>query len=488
MAEKTVATPSDEVTAMQADWTLVNALLGGTNAMRAAGEKYLPKWPAEQQKDYDCRLKTAVLFPAFQRTVTTLASKPFSKPITIGDDVPAQIQEWLKDADLEGRNLDRFAYDLMTTALGPGLGGILVDYPRADGVRTVADERAAGLRPYMVHIKPEQILGWQESRQNGAWVLTQLRFLECVEEPDGPWDTKDVQQVRVLAPGTWQTWRLSANATTGIKEWTLFEEGTTSLSYIPFVPVYGERTGFLCAKPPLLEVAHLNVAHWQSASDQQTILHVARVPILAVIGAQDGLGSDGKPVPWKLEIGASTAVRIPAGGGDMKFVEHSGRAIQAGADDLEKLEERMRQAGAELLVLKPGHITATQVATENAVGMSALHRITLGLEDALDRALQIMADWVKLPEGGHVSIFNDFGAASLAEASTQILLNAAQANKISDETFFEEMQRRGIISPDVDWEEEHSRIEAQGPALGMVSLPSSVSPNSQQIANANQDQ
>jgi hypothetical protein len=483
---KTVADPSEEVAAMQADWELVRTLLGGTNAMRKARERFLPKWPDEDIRAYDTRVKTAVLFPAYQRTVTTLTGKPFSKPITVGEDVPAPTKEWLTDVDLQGRNLDAFAADLMQTALGPGLGGILVDYPRAEGVRTVADEQAAGLRPYMVHIKPEQLLGWQVARVNGSWKLTQLRLMECVEEPDGPWGSRNVQQVRVLEPGKWQTWRESIDAN-NVKQWTLYEEGVTTLNYVPFVPFYGERTGFMCAKPPLLEVAHLNVAHWQSSSDQQTILHVARVPILCVTGTEDGIGPDGKPMPWKLTVGASAAVRLPINA-DMKFVEHTGKGIDAGAADLEALEERMRQAGAELLVLKPGHITATQVATENAVGMSALHRITLGLEDALDQALQIMADWVSLGDGGHVTIFNDFGAASLAEASTQILLNAAQAGKISDETFFEEMQRRGIISPDVEWTEEKDRIDQQGPPLGMMGAGGTGTPTSQDIANANQGQ
>jgi hypothetical protein len=33
---------------------------------------------------------------------------------------------------------------------------------------------------------------------------------------------------------------------------------------------------------PLRDLAYLNVKHWQSQSDQDTILHVARVPILAI--------------------------------------------------------------------------------------------------------------------------------------------------------------------------------------------------------------
>lgn len=33
---------------MAANIDLAKALLGGTSAMRAAGERYLPKWPNEQ--------------------------------------------------------------------------------------------------------------------------------------------------------------------------------------------------------------------------------------------------------------------------------------------------------------------------------------------------------------------------------------------------------------------------------------------------------
>jgi hypothetical protein len=171
----------------------------------------------------------------------------------------------------------------------------------------------------------------------------------------------------------------------------------------------------------------------------------------------------------------------------MKFVEHSGKAIEAGANELESLEERMRQAGAELLVLRPGKITATQTATENAVGMCALHRIAQNLEDALDQALQIMALWIGEQSGGHIELFKDFGAAALAEASTQLLLDATSANKLSDETFFAEMQRRGIVSPDIDWQDEKEKIDAQGPPLGAIGMPSGGVPSAAQQNLANQD-
>jgi hypothetical protein len=436
--------------------------LAGTAGMRAAGQLLLPKWPNEEVKSYDQRLATAVLFPAFGRTVDTLAGKPFSKPLALSDDAPPQVVEWMQDADREGRNLHSFAADCMQAALGYGLGGILVEYPvvkREEGARpmTQAEEAELQLRPYLVHIKHKQILGWRTERRNGATVLVQLRLFEVVEEAEGEWGTQSVEQVRVLMPGAWQTWRKPEG-----KDWSaavLHHSGTTSLGVIPFVPFYGKRTGFMTAKPPLLELAHLNVAHWQSASDQQTILHVARVPIL--FGRM--LGDD-----VTVTVGAATGVMGKTPDAALMWVEHSGAAIAAGAEDLASLEERMRQAGAELLVIKPGQVTATQTATENAVGMCALQRIALDLQDALNAALALVSVYAKLPKAATVALFSDFGVSSLAEASADLLLRATDAGYVSAETFRGEMRRRGVLGADVDEDEEAERLASQGPSLGVL--------------------
>jgi hypothetical protein len=458
-----VSKPSSAVTEMSEDWALVGALLGGTRAMRTAGKKFLPQWPNEPDKTWEFRRDTAVLFPALKRTVETLTGKPFSKPITRGDDIPPEIADFLEDVDLQGRNIDVFGAEAMEVALGYGLGGILVDYPDASNVeRTAAGEvtreaeKKAGLRPYFVLIKPAQLLGWRAKVVGGVWQLLQLRFMECVEEPDGAFGTKEAQQVRVLEPGTWATYRKDPAKP---ENWIPYKNGTTTLDIIPFVPFYGNRTGFMCARPPLVELAHMNVKHWQSQSDQDTILHIARVPILAAIGIDDD--------KWEMTVGASSAVKLPTGA-DMKYVEHGGKAIDAGKVSLDDLKEEMRQAGAELLVIQPGTVTATQVAMENAVGMCALQRITQSLEDALDQALQIMAKWLKLPEGGHVTIFNDYGAATLAEASAELLLKTNQAGKLSDETLLNEYKRRGILAAEVDPTDEAERISTQGPVLGAI--------------------
>lgn len=451
--DNAVRKPSAACAAMAQHWPMIDALIGGTAAMRAVGKTHLPQWPSEPDDAYRARLGTAVLFPAYARTVEVLTGKPFSKPLTLADDVPGRIREWCADVDLQGRDLQAFAAGLCASALSHGIGGILVDFPRAAGAtRTVAEERAAGVRPYFVEIKAGDILGWRSQRIAGIETLTQLRFLECVEEPDGVFGEKHVEQVRVLYPGAWQVWRKDEAAAARREEkWVLFEEGTTTLRKIPFVPVYGKRMGFMRAAPPLLDLAFLNIEHWQSKSDQQTILHVARVPILFA----KGLGEAG------IVVGAGQAVQGDGPDADLKFVEHSGKAIEAGRKDLLDLEDRMRQVGAELLVIKPGRLTVAQTMSENEAGTCALQRIIQDMEDALRVALGLMAEWVGETPAGSANIWQDFGVTGLAEASLTLLREMAGAGQLSTETLFSEAQRRGVIAPENDWPAEKARIAAE---------------------------
>jgi hypothetical protein len=263
--------------------------------------------------------------------------------------------------------------------------------------------------------------------------------MESVEEPDGAFGTKCVQQVRVLEPRKWATYRKVKGAT-GAESWDLHERGTTSIDVIPFAPVYGYRKGFLQGVPPMLDLAYLNVEHWQSKSDQQNILHTARVPILF---AKDMEGDD-------LHVGAGAIVKATSATADLRFVEHSGSSIEAGRQSLLDLEDQMRQIGAELLVIKPGNTTEVQTRQDNEPAMCDLQRIMQALEDALDLALSFMARFVGEPTGGTVAIYSDFGVATLQEASAQLLASMQEAGSLSHATLLNELKRRGVLSADVD--------------------------------------
>ena len=155
--------------------------------------------------------------------------------------------------------------------------------------------------------------------------------------------------------------------------------------------------------------------------------------------------------------------------GNAKYVEHTGAAINAGRESLQDLIEEMRMAGAKLLQKEKQQTkTATQANEEAAQELSPLARMANQFADALAQMLQVMSDYLGLGDGGMVEMRGNFDQDFAPETTLPLLLNMAVQGKLSSETLFAEMQRRGVISDEYSWADEFERIEQQGPSLGAM--------------------
>ncbi|MBF0374879.1 MAG: DUF4055 domain-containing protein [Alphaproteobacteria bacterium] len=425
---------------MAGRWELPRALMGGTAIMRAAGQRWLPRHPAESERHYQTRLARTVLRNHFRRAVQTLVGKVFSRPLLLGPDVPAPLVAMMEDVDLTGRHLDVFARDVFADALVHGLSHVLVDYPAVAPGRTLAEERATGARPYAVHVRADQVIGWRAERvAGGVERLAQLRIRETAVEPDGRFGERAVERVRVLEPGRWQVWRpVSPDGA-----WAVVEEGRTSLAEIPLVTVYAERVGFMEAAPPLEDLAWLNLEHWQIRSDQRNALNVTSFPILAAAGwNRDGDG--------QVEFGPNKFLTTGDPAGRFYYVESGGAHLAAGRAELEALEEAMRLFGLQFETTHGGAATATGRAIDAAEGAAPLKAWARAMADALENMLVLFARWQGLGEdGGSVTTEPESGLPP-GGGDVEALLAARQAGDLSRATLLGELKRRRVLADDVD--------------------------------------
>nr|DAR58654.1 MAG TPA: portal [Caudoviricetes sp.] len=435
---------------MHAQTKPIRALMGGTAAMRKESKNYLPKWPQEEDKAYQIRLSTSTLLPVLRETVGQMVGRVFFRDIDT-ERVAPELLPLLGNIDLKNNALPVFCAAWFADALAYGAAYAVVDYPQTDGGnRTLADDKARGLRPYCVLVRNEDVLGFRSEERGGVEVCTQFRYRQLINVSDGEFGDKTVEQINVLEPGRIRRY-LKGNDSWELDSESVMTAGGALLDFVPVVEFTPEKSGFFAGRPPLLELAYLNIKHWQSQSDQDNITHYVRVPLLAYSGGEDIQA-----------VTAAAGNMIALGSeGSLQYVEHSGAAIQAGVAALEKLESDMQAAGAKLLTRTKLALTDSQARDEQGREVSLLRHYANLFEDSVARVLGIMARWSGIKDGGTVEISGNIDADYNPAASLDVLLKMNTAGVLSNQTLFEEAKRRGLVSNMAEWEDEQARLQAQ---------------------------
>jgi hypothetical protein len=397
----------------QEDLALVRTIYSGWRALFRQSEIYLPQHPKEDAQDYLIRARRPTFYNAFGRTVRALAGAPFSQPST-SEGVPAEIQTlYDDDIDNQGTAGDAFVRHTFQDALTTGLAGIFVGMPvleTAPGREpTRADELDAGLRPYWTMVRMDDICSFRPVVENGAALLSQLSFKDRIQMPDGDYGVQIVDQVRVLrrlpaVPGAtdtpvvlWETWERQKD------KWVSVGNGELpSVTEIPFAQIYTERVGFMDATPPLLDLANINLLHYQMWSDLAHAAHIANVPFLF---------GGGFPAE-ELQIGPNRAIIIPSGKTDevwLRWLETTGASLGSTRAILADLEEQMAHLGLGMLQRKSAAAeTAAKASLDRKDQESMLGAAVNDLENGLEQALFWTAQYLGLPSGGRLSFSRAF--------------------------------------------------------------------------------
>lgn len=430
-------------------WTKINTLLAGTDAMRAAGEVFLPRHPEESINSWNERRESNVLLNMTRITLNSLVGRPFSSPIQIGEDVPDKLRDVFGNVDLRGTSLNRFARSWFSEGVAKGYAAVLVEFPktpeRPDGQpRTAADDTKDGLRPYVVPISTENIIGGYAEYINGQEVLQEVRIREEVVVRDGFKESIE-EHIRILTPGRGRVYRKQREKTRNRTQWVLIEEYEYDLEFIPIVFFYSSRKGFMLSEPPLDDLADLNIRHWQSTSDQIAVLTVSRFPMLAVSGAVEA---------DKMVVGPNRLLSVPDPNGRFYYVEHTGKAISVGREDLNDLEDRMAEYGASFLKRKSGDASATARALDSSEVTSSLEDMALGFQDALKQVIQYIGVWMGLPPDkvGSVSIKTDLTMTKSDDIAMTTLIAARKNRDISRHEFLRQLIEYEILPQTFDME------------------------------------
>ncbi len=451
--------------AMISSWDMIETLLNGTKAMREAGALYLPQHAEESTGNYNERLHTNILFNAAELTLDHFVGRPFSDPVRPNADVPDVIEDHLLNIDLQGNDITTFCREWFRTGLAKGFCHVMIDMPQMnpDAIpQTLADDRASGRRPFWIKIDPENMIAAEATitvdpvSKELREIFTHVRLRENIVKRVG-FAELIIERIRILEPGVFQVWE-KRKTKSKKDEWVIIETGETGINFIPIITYYSQRNGFLLSKPPLEDLAFLNIRHWQSMADQINVLTVARFPMLAVAGATEQSGSI-------MAIGPRQLLATKDPNGRFYYVEHTGKSINSGWDELTKLEEDMEAYGATFLKKDPGNETATGRALDSAESITPLQDMIARFTDSVNNALRIHATWLNLPEGGTVNVLNDFGPEEADKFGIDLLKSLRQDKDISRKAVVKEAQRLGILTDEYDLDEDFEQLKLEDKEL-----------------------
>jgi hypothetical protein len=322
-----------------------------------------------------------------------------------------------------------------------GHSAILVDYPAAMGAMNLAEERAQGRRPYFVHVDAPQIWGWRKEPITNR--LLQVRIHDYDVRPLNEFGEEQVEEMRVIYPGRYDLYTLGQD----VVEFT--ESGGYSLDEIPFVPIYSNRRGLLMSQPPLLDIANLNITHYQRQADLIHALHIAAMPTLVLEGWDDTTGS--------ATMGVNYAIAMQPGN-KAYYVQSDASSFDTQMAELQALEGQMSTLGVtKLFGQKFVAESAEAKRIDQAQSNSVLSIISQELESALNQAFSFAAQYVGM-EPPEITIDRDFDYYRLIGQDVSVLAQLNQMGKITDAMLLEILRRGEILPDNVKIEEELEAI------------------------------
>ena len=434
-------------------WEIMKAVTNGTEYLRDNSEAFLPLEPREDYTAYLSRVNRAVFSPYTQRLIRAATGLIMRKPITlIGDSYWTDV--FAKDVDGCGSDLDEYARRVLICSLTYGQSHILVDYPAPTGALSLAEERAQNRRPYWIEIDPTNIYGWRLDREVNYGSLIQVRIAEKAVVPSGEFGEQVFDQVRVIEPGKFSIYRkvspkkdlINLQDTTyagnfdgpeNEKDYELVDSGVFSLGEVPLVSVYSGKTDTLTSKPPLLDIAYLNLAHFQRQADLIHSLHVASQPMLVLEGWDD------QTKDMSISVNYAMATQP---GNKVYYVEPASSAFEAQTNEIQELQTQMATLGISTLSQQKFVAESADARRLDRVDTnSMLSMVSLELEQKLQKVFNLSANYLGI-EPPEVKISRDFDIERLIGQDITALTSLFD-QKVIDREEFRDILVQGEVLP-----------------------------------------
>jgi hypothetical protein len=310
------------------DYTTIRDCVKGSRAVKAAGDAYLPVLKGQSMEDYENYKKRALFFPITGKTCSTLIGLATSEPPKV--EYPSGLSQFFVDTAADYQFTETYVR-AFNEVLMMGRYGLLIDAPL---------ERSMDLKicPYVA----ENIVYWATDYYGR---ITDLLLREYVpEKPDNAKSEfaleMDTEYRRCqLVDGVYTVTVLDDDLEVESGPMVPLFNGAP-IDYIPFVTIGSGGVHVSVDRPPMLDIATINVAHYMNSADLEWGRHITGLPTPVVSGVESNK---------TLKIGGTTAWVLPDPQARAYFLEFQGQGLQSLEKGLEEKIGLMATMSARLI-------------------------------------------------------------------------------------------------------------------------------------------
>lgn len=429
-------------------WALIRDCLEGEDVIKSKGPKYLPVAICRTKQETEMRYaayKARARFVNYTEiTRDILHGLVFRKKVV--SEIPEELKIFFNDIDRQGTSFQEFASDAFRDLLVTSFGGILVDFPTTSGELSAKQAEEENIRPYVTYYSAESIINWKYGVVQGRKQLTQVVLKEVVEKPIDDFAVAEVEKYRVLEliEGVYRQ-RIFTRGEHA-QEWNIEEVWVTdkkgkTFNFIPFVTLGSKEP----QKPMLLDLAKLNIGHYQKIADYENGIHYTTIPTGYVTGHRRVVDDEtGEEEP--IVLGGESFLVFEEPDAKVGTLCFAGEGLSHCEKAITMAEQNIRTMGRRIIT--PDNTRSAEAAqvdqeAENANLASFANKISLQFTKmfqiiALMEGITVDEVWVKL--------CTDYDSKAFDPNALNAIANLSEAGKWPLPYIFEVMQG-GELAP-----------------------------------------
>lgn len=423
----------------------------GEDAIKAAGEVYLPKLSGQSPNDYANYKYRALFFPITGKTCSSMVGMALTKPPKLT--YPDLLQSYFVDSEA-GYQFTEFTASTISEIVLMGRYGVLIDAPEAPKEG----------EPYFVPYLAENIVNWTVDEDTGQLLMLLLK--ECVDEPVEGERFQREKLIRYrhcfIKDGIYHYEILNEDLeVVKIASAPVFTGST--IDYIPYIPFGSSGVHMHVDKPPMQDISTINISHYLTSADLEWGRHIVGLPTPVVSGVDSGTS---------LKIGGTAAWVLPVVEAKAYYLEFLGQGLGS-------LEKAMTDKVALMSTMSARLVDSSTRGSEAAETVrlrymsesaSLIHIIT-AVESGFNMLYNMLAKLKKIQEKVTIQFSREILGTQISFKDLAVLFEAYLNGSISKETLLYNLRRLDAVDPNRTDDEELGAIKDPPPPTVKQPMP-----------------